>query len=254
MSKFGGAVAAALDVLLPRQCSMCDRHVAQGALCPACFARLSFVNPPVCSGCGAPLGVSQARSRSCASCRAKRPPWAEARAALRYDEWSKRLILPLKYADRTENAQVLASFMTRAGGALAAAADWIVPVPLHRWRLMGRRYNQAALLARHVGRAAGRPVLLDGLRRVRATRPLMSLTPERRVAELAAAIAIKPSRAAMLVDSRVLLIDDVLTSGATAEACTAALLRAGVLRVDVLAAARAFSDTDYADRRREPDE
>lgn len=175
----------------------------------------------------------------CTFCEADPPIWGAARAALRYDDQSKKMLLPLKYADRIENARALGVFMARAGAVLAHEADWLVPVPLHRGRLRARRYNQAALLAQAVARLAGRPVILDALRRTRATRPLATWTSERRVSELAGAFAVHPGRLRQLVDSRVLLIDDVLTSGATADACSRALLAAGVVRVDVLAAARA---------------
>ena len=167
-----------------------------------------------------------------------------ARAALRYDEQTKRIVLPLKYADRVENARALAPHMLRAGAALVQAADWLVPVPLHRWRLLTRRYNQAALLAQAVSRLSGRPTVLDGLRRIRHTAPLGNKSPDDRAAELAGAFVVRASRLERLVDSRVLLVDDVLTSGATAEACTRALLAAGVTRVDVLAAART-ADTRF---------
>ena len=176
--------------------------------------------------------------QTCTPCRERPPAWGAARAALRYDEQGKRIVLPLKYADRVQNARALAPHMLRAGAALVAAADWLVPVPLHRRRLLARRYNQAALLAQAVARLGGRPALLDGLQRVRITAPLGEKSPAERVAELAGAFAVRPSRRTQLADSRVLLVDDILTSGATAEACTRVLLAAGVLRVDVLAAAR----------------
>jgi len=147
-----------------------------------------------------------------------------ARAALRYDEAARQLILPFKHADRVELSGVLAAYMLRAGAELLAAADVLVPVPLHRARLLQRRYNQAALLARALGRAAGRPVMLDALVRVRGTASLGAKSAEERAAVLAGAI--------------VLLVDDVMTSGATANACAAVLLAAGATAVDVLAAAR----------------
>ena len=148
------------------------------------------------------------------------------------------MILPLKYADRTEMALPLATQMARAGASLLQEADILVPVPLHRMRLFRRRYNQAALLAFAVGRLAKRPVLPDGLRRLRATSSLGGKTAEARAIEMEGVIAVRPSRTARIEGSRVLLIDDVLTSGATANACAAALRAAGATGVDVLAAAR----------------
>jgi ComF family protein len=148
------------------------------------------------------------------------------------------MILPMKHADRQENAVVLARHMARAAGPLLAQADVLVPVPLHRWRLFRRGFNQSALLARALQRRSGRPVCLDMLQRTRRTRVLGMLSAAERAAELAGAISVRPSRAALPRGKRVLLVDDVLTTGATMGACAQALLDAGASHVDVLVAAR----------------
>ncbi len=234
----------ALDLLLPPHCLTCDQPVdAPGQFCPACFDKTRFITAPLCPRCGVPFEAKRRAETAaeCLNCQAEPPPWDQARAALRYDAQTKRIILPFKYGDRVETARALAPLMVRAGAELLREADWLVPVPLHRRRMMSRRYNQAALLARAVSRLSGRPALLDGLRRIKATTPLAELSPARRAAEMADAVAVRASRRLMLQDSRVLLIDDVLTSGATARACVAVLKEAGVARVDVLAAARAHS-------------
>ena len=208
-----------------------------GLLCPACFRTVSFITEPCCARCGVPFG-SAALAGLCPSCIQAPPVFRRARAALRYDEAARRLILPFKHADRVELSAVLAPYMARAGAELLAATDILVPVPLHRSRLIRRRYNQAAVLARALGRGASRPALLDALRRVRGTAPLGAKSAEERAAVLAGAIEIRPSRTKGIAGRRVLLVDDVMTSGATANACAVVLLAAGAIAVDVLAAAR----------------
>lgn len=229
-----------VDVLLPPHCLTCDVPVGgPGQLCTACFRRTAFVTAPFCACCGRPFGSALQGGvlGTCEQCRADPPAWTAARAALLYDDQARRILLPFKHGDRIEVARALAPHMARAGAALLQAADWLVPVPLHRWRLFTRRYNQSALLAQALSRLSGRPMVLDGLCRIRRTAFLGHMSAARRRAELAGAIVVRPSRRAQLTDARVLLIDDVLTSGATADACARALLAAGVARVDVLAAA-----------------
>jgi ComF family protein len=129
--------------------------------------------------------------------------------------------------------------MARVGAALLQSADLLVPVPLHRRRLLARRYNQSALLAQVIGRVAGRPVVPDALRRVRPTASLGEKTRRERAEAVEGAFAVRPTRAADIAGRRVLLIDDVLTTGATAGACTRALLAGGAARVELLVGARA---------------
>ena len=227
----------ALNLLLPPTCTACDTTVsAPGQLCAPCFAALTFITPPFCTTCGLPFAT--AGQPVCPTCQADPPPWRQARAALMYDRASQALILPFKHADRTEIAHTLALHMQRAGAALLAEADLLVPVPLHRWRLLHRRFNQSALLAAALARRTARPSLPDALRRVRVTQSLGHLPAARRAALLMGAINVRPGRAAAVAGRRILLIDDVLTSGATARACTRALLDAGAGRVDVLVASR----------------
>ena len=236
-----GAGRVALDVLLPPHCLTCDSPVqAPGQFCPGCFSRTAFITAPLCNSCGVPFeAAGQGGLDSvCGKCREYPPAWSAARAALRYDDQARRILMPFKYGDRIEVARALAPHMARAGAGLLLQADLLVPVPLHRRRLLSRRYNQAALLAQALSRLSGRPAVLDGLRRVRPTSPLGHRNGAQRRAELAGAIQVRASRVAILADARVLLVDDVLTSGATADACAQVLLAAGAARVDVLAAAR----------------
>jgi ComF family protein len=232
---------AALDLLLPLQCALCEAPVEQpGQLCAACFARTSFITAPCCARCGVPFAAEGqgGAMHLCPACRDAPPVYGEARAALRYDRQARQLILPFKHADRTELARVLAPQMARAGAALLRRAELLIPVPLHRGRLFHRRYNQAALLALALARLTGRAAMVDALLRVRPTVPLGEKSPDERAATVAGVFAVRPRRAAVLVGKRLLLIDDVMTSGATANACAAVLLAAGATAVDVLVAAR----------------
>ena len=237
----GALSRAALDLILPPLCACCDATIAApGQLCAPCFGQLAFISEPACQRCGLPFGSQEAagHARLCENCFAYPPPWRQARAALVYDDKAKSLILPLKHTDRGENAAVLALHMHRAGAALLGRADVLVPVPLHRWRLLRRRYNQAAFLAHALGHRAKRPVLPDALRRQHATAPLGGLNAVERLFALEGTIAVRPSRQVRLRGCSVLLIDDVLTTGATAGACARALLDAGAANVDVLVASR----------------
>jgi len=230
-----------LDLLLPPQCLTCDAPVdAPGRFCPDCFRLAGFITEPCCQRCGVPFvhAGQGGPEKLCPGCRDHAPPWDRARAALRYDAHSRRIVLPLKYADRIEFAAALAPMMARAGAALLRDAELLVPVPLHRRRLIARRYNQAALLANAVARHAGKPVLPDALRRTRVTMPLGDLSAEERAAVVDGAFAVRAAHGQKIAGRRVLLIDDVLTSGATCAACTRVLLESGAATVDVLVAAR----------------
>jgi ComF family protein len=232
-----------LDLLLPPTCASCDTEVsAPGQLCATCYSGITFIADPVCAACGLPFATKT--PALCRACTEALPPWNQARAAMMYNDAARQLILPLKHADRTEIATTLAFHMLRAGRALVDRAELLVPVPLHRWRLLHRRYNQSALIARALGRLARRAVLADALVRTRATPSLGQLSAVQRSALLIGNIEIRPRRHAAITGRAILLIDDVLTSGATARACTRTLLDAGARSIDVLVASRVADPRD----------
>jgi ComF family protein len=236
-----GLLGGALDIVLPAICPTCETFVAsQGLMCAACFRQTAFITDPACVRCGVPFAhVGEAGAeRICESCRQSPPLFSAARAALRYDAQARRLILPLKHADRPDMARVLAPLMVRAGAAVLRGTDLLVPVPLHRRRLRARRYNQAAVLTQLIARQAGVPAMLDGLVRVRATPSLAEKGAAERAALISGSIVVSGKRAGAIGGKRVTVVDDVMTSGATANACAAALLAVGAASVAVLAGAR----------------
>jgi ComF family protein len=237
----GRLAAAVLDVLLPPACILCSSPVDKpGLLCGPCFGELSAIGEPFCVSCGVPFELAwhAAEGGLCQRCVDAPPPFERARAALLYDAASRRIVLPFKHGDRIEFAQVLGGLMAQAAKDLLREADVLVPVPLHRRRLFVRRYNQAALLARVLGRLSGNIVIVDAMVRLRATHSLDGKSAPGRKDEVAGVFAVRPRRAHQLAGRRILLIDDVMTSGATTGACAESLLAAGAAAVDVLVAAR----------------
>jgi ComF family protein len=238
------AAGFALDSLLPPLCLTCRVPVlAAGAQCPDCARRLTLPGGFLCHRCGVPLGGGMLAEREegrflCPGCRESPPDYDEARAALLYDEGAKALILALKHGRRGDLARWLARRMAFAAPHLLARAEAVVPVPLHWRRLVARGYNQAALIAAHLARRAGAPLLPRALRRWRATPMLGGLGAAERARLLEGVFSVAPSAVGRIAGRRVLLVDDVLTSGATASACARALKAGGAAAVDVLAAAR----------------
>ena len=229
--------AAALDALLPPRCLSCGGTVdRQGGLCPKCWSSLTFIAAPLCACCGLPFEYEAEPGVVCAACIAEPPTFARARAVLVYDDASRPLLLGFKHGDRTFAAKAYGVWLARAGAELLREADLLAPVPLHRWRLFLRRYNQAALLAQETGRQAGVAVVPDLLVRHRSTRSQGGLDRTGRRRNVAGAFALR--RAGSVAGKRVVLVDDVLTTGATVGECAKVLLRAGAARVDVLTLAR----------------
>ena len=237
------AAKAVLDLLFPPLCIGCRAPVADAGFCAACWSKLSFLDGPACACCGLPFPVALEGENLCAACLARPPAFDRARAIMAYDEHSRGAILALKHADRLELVPGFARWLARTGQNLIADSDVIVPVPLHRARLWQRRYNQSAEIARKLARGWKREFDPFALVRSRATpsQGAMASAKARRRNVLSAFKVPDPGR---VRGKRVLLLDDVLTTGATAEACARALKRAGAARVHVLALARVVKASD----------
>jgi ComF family protein len=237
------AARLVLDAVLPPLCLSCNEIVeTPGTLCAACWQRFCFVAPPYCERCAYPFAQDLGQGMLCGACIARPPRYRQARAALVYDQQSRRLVLPFKHGDRTDIARACGRWMARAGAELLLEADLVAPVPLHWRRLFTRRYNQAQLLARVVMRQAGSSsharLASDLLRRRRWTGSQTGLRAKERRDNVRRAFEIHPRWSADVAGKAVLLIDDVLTTGATVEACAFALQRGGARHVDVLTLAR----------------
>ena len=228
-----------IDALLPPLCLSCGGEVAEpGSLCPACWSAMVFLGDPACACCGLPFELDPGDGMVCGACARQTPRFGRARAVFRYDDSSKGLILRFKHGDRLEGVGAFARWMARAGGEMLKEADLLVPVPLHRWRLLSRRYNQAALLANAIGRLAGVAVEPCMLLRTRRTVSQGHLGHDARARNVAGAFKAHDRLRARLEGRRVVLIDDVMTSGATVDECARVLLKAGAAAVDVLTLGR----------------
>lgn len=228
-----------LDSILPPLCLGCNEIVDEpGGLCTTCWPGFSFIAAPHCARCGVPFAEDLAAGAECGACLRRAPGYRRARAALVYDNESRRLVLPFKHGDRTDMARACGSWMASAGRELLADAELIAPVPLHWRRLFTRRYNQALLLARSVSTASKGRLVPDLLRRARWTGSQAGLKAQERRTNVRRAFELHPRWATVVRDKTVLLVDDVLTTGATVEACARALQRGGARHVDVLTLAR----------------
>ncbi|MFN3744089.1 MAG: ComF family protein [Hyphomicrobiaceae bacterium] len=234
----GAALAALGNVLAPSVCLVCHtRTAAHDALCAGCWQQVVFITPPLCHRLGLPLPFGGDGPQISAAAAADPPPYDRARAAAVFGGVVRELIHSFKYADRHEGRRLLARWMRGAGHELLADADLIVPVPMTRRRLMRRQFNQAALLGREVARSSGVPFDPFVLVKTRTTPPQVGSSAAQRAANVAGAFAVAAAARDRIAGRHVLIVDDVITTGATAGACARALRTAGAARIDVLAAA-----------------
>jgi ComF family protein len=233
------AMGVVLDTALPPLCASCRGPLADaGGLCPTCWSRISFIAPPYCERLGIPFAYDPGAGVVSVEAIADPPAYERARAAVRFDDVARDLVHRLKYGDRLDLAATMGAWMARAGTDVTRDADALVPVPLHWRRLWARRFNQAALLANAVADACGVPVLAAALKRARATPQQVGLSRNERAVNVQGAFEVTADGKAAIRGKRVVVVDDVLTSGATIDSCARALLRAGAGHVDVLVFAR----------------
>lgn len=232
--------AAVTDFVFPPLCLICHDFLMKGGgyLCGSCFSQLDFIIEPYCIQCAIPFSNYGLLQTRCMKCTSSPPSWRQVRAIFIYNEASKALIFPFKYHGNIRNILLFSALLYKNSGDILKAADFIIPVPLHLKKIRQRGYNQSALLAKSLAEKAGTPLLLDWLKRVHFTRPLASLALPERKLELEKAIIVTPHHQAVLKNKRIILVDDILTTGITAEICTKALLEAGCLSVDIFVIAR----------------
>ncbi|MBA3911139.1 MAG: amidophosphoribosyltransferase [Rhodobacter sp.] len=235
---------AALHMLYPPQCISCAATVTSDfGLCGDCWRETPFIAGLVCDQCGVPLPGGEAGDRAiCDDCITIARPWGQGRSALLYRDNARSLVLALKHGDRMDLARPAGGWMLKAARPILRPGMLVVPVPLHWTRLVRRKYNQAALLSKEVARTAGRDHCPDALVRLRSTGTQDARTRDGRFANLVGAFAVPTRRRKLVEDRDILLVDDVMTSGATFAAATEALFAAGARSVSVLSLARVAKD------------
>jgi ComF family protein len=228
-----------VNVLLPLHCMACEMPVAtSGTLCAQCWGKLRLIERPYCERLGTPFAYDLGEGALSAEAIADPPPFERLRAVAAYDDMARKLVHGLKYGDRQDLARWMARWMVRAGGDVVSGAGVVVPVPLHRRRLWTRRFNQSAMLALAIAGAAEKPFAPTALRRIRPTRQQVGLSARERAENVRGAFRVAESERIAIAGRRVLLVDDVYTTGATMKAATRALMRAGAEGVDAVVFAR----------------
>lgn len=231
-----------IDLILPPRCIVSGDIVdAQGMLSPQAWGNLNFITDPQCNRCGFPFDFDSgdvSEGNICLGCLKSPPLFDKARSALVYDDASRDVVLSFKHGDQTQSVPSFMPWLNQAGREILERADYIIPVPLHRWRILRRRFNQSALIAQYLSKDISVPSLLDGLERKRATVTQGHLQVNERQKNVKNAFAMNPEHVDKLRGKTVVLIDDVYTTGATVNECTKVLLKAGVASVNILTLAR----------------
>lgn len=226
-----------IDLVYPPRCAACRAEVNEAhSFCYECFSKVRMISNPACDCCGEPFDFAVENGALCGKCMSEKPPYDQARSVMIYDDASKRIITTFKYSDRTSLAIILSNLMATRGGELLNTCDMIVPVPLHWRRLISRRYNQSYLLAKRLAKGGNKLLAKRLLKRVRYTMQQTGLSRTERDRNVRGAFKVRASR--HVKDKTVLLVDDVLTTGATVESCARALKKAGAAKVYVLTVAR----------------
>lgn len=238
--KYMGIMAAIINVILPPRCIFTGDTVdAQGTISPSAWASLAFISTPYCAACGFPFEFEAGDADAlCAACLKEPPVFDKGRSALRYDDASRDFILGFKHGDRMHAVTSMVPWLKMAGAEFWEEADVIVPVPLHRWRLMRRRYNQAAVMAIAMAKAMGKGSVPDALIRTRSTPSQGHLKAREREANVKSAFVVRDKRRNLIVGKNIILIDDVYTTGSTVSECAKALRQAGAQKIFVLTLAR----------------
>lgn len=240
-SALKNAAMKAVDIVLPPRCVLSgDLVERQGMIAPAAWASLDFIAPPFCDCCGRPFEFEVGQGALCVECLEDRPSFNTARAPLKYNDASRDLILGFKHGDKTHAVLAFVPWLQRTGADMLAYADYLVPVPLHRWRFMRRRYNQAAIMAYALSKVTNIKCIPDLLMRMRPTATQGHLNPGERQKNVRKAFALNPR--CDVKGKNIVLIDDVYTTGATVKECAETLLKKGAARVDVLTLARVYKN------------
>ncbi len=237
-------IQTALKVIYPPRCLTCSTLVdSDFGLCGSCWRETKFINGAVCDACGIPLmGDFDSGTFYCDECQQANRPWLRGRAALVYQGNGRRIVLGLKHADRQDIVGPASKWMAAAANDLVTSKTLLIPIPLHWSRLLKRRYNQAALLAQGVARELDLPCCPDGLMRIKRTLPLDGMGRDQRVTNLKGVLKMHPKRRRYFIGRQILLVDDVMTSGATLAEATKACLDAGAANVNILTLARVEKD------------